>query len=265
MSAPDPALPGRHEYGTIVVVGGGCYGNYYVRQLGRARQAGALLWSRVLVVDRDASCRAGVALGAGDAALAGAELAVAEWTDFFRVYLDEACEEPERIRGDAIVPSPLMPHLMYEWLLARASARWPARTVATRPLIGTPDVPWHRAAPTGTLYASFAEWICPVNCVEPATCPKTREARWWTMPAALESYADRERAAGRPLAGPVIFHCTHRAYGVGMFDTAAAVSGDAVVRAAGTRGPADVLIGTVSHCHGALNVLAIGEERGNDC
>jgi hypothetical protein len=50
-----------------------------------------------------------------------------------------------------------------------------------------------------------------------------------------------------------------------MFDTAAAVSGDAVVRAAGTRGPADVLIGTVSHCHGALNVLAIGEERGNDC
>ncbi len=224
-----------------------------------------MTWDRVVVVDRDPSCRAGAANAAGDAETTGAELAVAEWTDFFRTYLDGACEEPERVRRDAIVPSPLMPHSMYEWLLARSAARWPSRTVETRALDGTPEVPWHRAAPTGALYVSFAEWICPVNCIEPAVCPKTREARWWTMPAAVQSYADRERASGRPLAGPVIFHCTHRAYGVGMFDTSAAVTGDALVRAAGTRGPADVLIGTVSHCHGALNVLAIGEERGNDC
>jgi hypothetical protein len=263
MSASDPATSRR--YGTIVVVGGGCYGSYYVRQLGRARRAGVMTWDRVVVVDRDPSCRAGAANGTGDAEATGTELAVAEWTDFFRDYLDGACEDPERVRRDAIVPSPLMPHLMYEWLLARSAARWPSRTVATRPLDGTPEVPWHRAAPTGALYASFAEWICPVNCIEPAICPKTREARWWTMPAAVQTYADRERAAGRPLAGPVIFHCTHRAYGVGMFDTSTAVSGDALVRAAGTRGPADVLVGTVSHCHGALNVLAIGEERGNDC
>ena len=44
-------------FGTIVVVGGGCYGSYYVRQLGRAVAAGALVCRRVLVVDRDANCR----------------------------------------------------------------------------------------------------------------------------------------------------------------------------------------------------------------
>ncbi len=51
----------RSRYGTIVVVGGGCYGSYYVRQLGRASRAGALEWERLLVVDKDQRCA--VALG----------------------------------------------------------------------------------------------------------------------------------------------------------------------------------------------------------
>src|SRR5512133_265768 len=46
-----------HRFGTIVVVGGGCYGSYYVRQLTRARDAGAIEYGRVLVVDRDPDCR----------------------------------------------------------------------------------------------------------------------------------------------------------------------------------------------------------------
>jgi hypothetical protein len=31
------------------------------------------------------------------------------------------------------------------------------------------------------------------------------------------------------------------------------------VRRAGESGAAEVLVGTVSHCHGALSVLAVGE------
>lgn len=44
-------------YGTIVVVGGGCYGSYYLRQLTRAVAAGALTCDRVVVVDRDPGCQ----------------------------------------------------------------------------------------------------------------------------------------------------------------------------------------------------------------
>src|SRR5256885_369782 len=44
------------HFGTIVVVGGGCYGSYYVRQLGRAAAAGAADWDQLVVVDRDAAC-----------------------------------------------------------------------------------------------------------------------------------------------------------------------------------------------------------------
>jgi hypothetical protein len=126
------------------------------------------------------------------------------------------------------------------------------------PLPAVPPTPWQRAAPDGTHYVSFAEWMCPVNCIEPARCPETRGPRSWSMPAAIAGYADAERAAGRPVAGPVVFHCSHRAYGVGMVDTAAAVAADQLVSAAGEGGPAAVLVATVSHCHGAVNLLSLG-------
>ena len=38
-----------------------------------------------------------------------------------------------------------------------------------------------------------------------------------------------------PTAGPVLFVCRHRVYGVGMFDVAAVLAGDAVVAEAGRR------------------------------
>ena len=79
------------------------------------------------------------------------------------------------------------------------------------------------------------------------------------MPQAVRAAAEEARHAGRNLAGPVIFHCQHRAYGVGMFDTRDVVAGDALVREVGEKGDVEVLVGTVSHCHGALSVLHIGE------
>ena len=270
MSAPDagaaratrwlPKAPLR--YGTIVVVGGGCYGSYYLRQLARARARGALEWERLLVVDRAPDCQAARnGLASPDGASDGPRLVVAAWDDFFAAWLGEGAA---RAGGalDAIVPSPLMPHLMFDWLLARARERWPGRVVERRPLPVPPDTPWERAAPDGTHYASFATWMCPINCVEPAVCPHTRGPRDWSMPRALAAWVERQRAAGRALAGPAVFHCAHRAFGVGMFDVREVLDADALVARAGTAGAAEVLVGTVSHCHGALALLAIGEAAG---
>jgi len=321
MSAPDlgdgaagagrrlPQAPQR--YGTIVVVGGGCYGAYYVRQLGRAARAGAIVAERVLVVDRDPACRvardgweaqpgeqggvppleaatrgassrAARGASADDAAVAASlggppperhvgagalpaqhplpalVIETADWRDFFPAWLGSAAGRAARDGEDAIVPSPLMPHLMYEWLLGRARERWPGRTVETRPLPAPPSTPWERAAPDGTHYVSFATWMCPINCIEPARCPHTRGPRTWSLPPAVREYADSLASAGTAVAGPVVLHCVHRAWGVGMFDVADVLAGDAIVAAAGAAGPAAVLVGTVSHCHGALNLLHLG-------
>lgn len=274
MSAPeggDATLPQR--YGDIVVVGGGCYGSYYVRQLQRAREAGAVTWQRLLVVDHDADCAVarewGLDAGTApvDAAItAGAPpdhaptLVPRSWDGFFAEYLAAAASRPRAgIAADVIVPSPLMPHLMSHWVVSRARARWPGRALRLMPLDGAVDVPWQRAGDDGTHYVSFATWECPINCVEPRTCPHTRGPRAWSLPPTLRAFVETERLRGRRIDGPAVFHCAHRAYGVGMFDVAAVVEADALVARVASARRAEVLLGTVSHCHGALTILELAD------
>jgi hypothetical protein len=239
--------------GEVVIVGGGCYGTFYAGQLLRARERGAVSWRRLLVVDRDPACRFALETGPAE----GAELIVEEWGAFFDRYLSATAPHPGE-PPDAIVPSPLMPHLMYEWLVRRARARWPGRLVESRVVPLGPGTPYDTQGPDGTRYVSFADWLCPVHCIEPATCPVIRAPRTWEMTEAMETLTRRLDSAS-PTAGPVLFTCRHRVYGVGMFDVATVLAGDAVVAAAGA-GPAatDVLVATISACHGAASLLHLG-------
>ena len=254
VDATTASRPPRQRYDRIVVVGGGCYGGYYVRQLGRAERAGAIEWAELLVVDRNAACA--VSGLPPEARPPRIRLVVSAWDAFFAAYFAPAAAEPAR-NHDAIVPSPLMPHLMADWLVARARARWPDRPVRVEPLDAPLPVPWQRAGDDGTHYVSFAEWICPINCIEPARCPKTRGSRTWSLPTALRSHTDRDE--GHDLGVPLLFHCTHRAFGVGMIDVRDVLDADAAIAAAGRSGKASFLIGTVSHCHGALRRVTVGE------
>jgi hypothetical protein len=248
--APRPVL----SFGRIIVVGGGCYGSYYVRQLGRAARAGAVEWRSLVIVDRDPDCQV-ARLDRSDRPL-GLDVVVSEWSDFFAEYLAAAAQDAAA-RDDAIVPSPLMPHLMADWLVERARERWPARTVRALPLDRTPDVPWQRAGTDATHYVSFAEWMCPINCIEPPRCPETRGPRTWSMPRAVRDFVDAECAAGRTMQPPLVFHCEHRAYGVGMIDVADVLDADAAIASRGDAGATRFLVGTVSHCHGALRQIEV--------
>jgi hypothetical protein len=243
------------HFGTITVVGGGCYGSYYVRQLGRAAKANAATWKELVVVDRDATCRVST-LEDGERP-PELRVEIADWREYFARYLTAASTHPAESSEDAIVPSPLMPHLMAEWLLARARDRWPTREVAVESLQSAPAVPWQRAGDDGTHYVSFAEWMCPINCIEPVRCPATKDTRTWSLPPALAQYAAAERAANRPLEGPYIFHCSHRTHGVGMIDVQDVLVADVAIAERGASGPAAFLVGTASHCHGALQRIVV--------
>lgn len=122
---------------------------------------------------------------------------------------------------------------------------------------GAVDVPWQRTGEDGTHYVSFATWECPINCVEPRTCPHTRGARAWSLPPTLRAFVETERLRGRRIDGPAVFHCVHRAFGVGMFGVDEVLAADRLVAQVAAGRAAEVLIGTVSHCHGALAVLEL--------
>ncbi len=127
-----------------------------------------------------------------------------------------------------------------------------------RPLPIGPGTPYDAAAPDGTRYVSFADWLCPVHCIEPATCPMIRAPRSWEMSDAMERLTSH-LSGSRPTAGPVLFACRHRVYGVGMFDVSAVLAGDDIVARAGQEhGSVDVVVGTVSACHGAASLLHLG-------
>jgi hypothetical protein len=76
------------------------------------------------------------------------------------------------------------------------------------------------------------------------------------MPVAIEAFAQRGRDRGTGLKAAVLF-CRHRAYGVGMFDTTEVMAADGAIAAAAANDAAEFVIGTVSHCHGALTRLVI--------
>ncbi|MCA0376473.1 MAG: hypothetical protein LCH84_12535 [Gemmatimonadetes bacterium] len=248
--APQPDERETLRFRRIVVIGGGCYGSWYTQQLDRAAAKGRLVADEVVVVDRNPACRVAARAAAGDYATLPLRVERTTWADYCATWLGTG---PDALARDAMVPSPLMPHLCLDWLLSRLVTRWPHRAVRVEPLDTTPPTPWERAAPDGRHYVSFATWTCPVNCIEPARCPATRDVRDWSMPAAMTTFAEREPTLGRA----VIFPCIHRTHGVGMIDAAPIAAAESRVAAWAEGASARVLVGTVSHCHGALGVLAI--------
>ena len=117
------AASGPLTFRDIAIVGGGCYGSFYASQLERARARGKVAYRRLLIIDRNPECRAAVE-GEG-----GREIVASEWAGFFDRWLAGEAGD-----GDAIVPSPLMPHLMMEWLERRARAAFPGRAITRAPI-----------------------------------------------------------------------------------------------------------------------------------
>ncbi|NOT06646.1 MAG: hypothetical protein HOP28_00410 [Gemmatimonadales bacterium] len=238
----------------VAIIGGGCYGTFYTGQLLTAVARGRLQVRQVLVVDQNPECQASRELDPGPVWT----LIPSKWETFLADFLTAAPASPGR-PDDAVVPSPLTPHLMAEWLLHLARTRWPGRSAA----LVSPDLPlgtpYDALGPDGTRYVSFADWICPTHCVEPLTCPVIRGPRTWEMGDALRDYAVRLHRRA-PTRGPALFTTRHHAFGVGMFHAPEIRESRALLELAGESGaPVDLVVGTISACHGAVSILRLGE------
>jgi len=162
-----------------VVVGGGCYGTFYASQLAKAKARGKTEYRKVLIIDRNRDCRARRELGEAD----NRAFVTQDWSTFFDDWLSHAPRTTHPAPDDQIVPSPHMPHLMFEWVLRRARQRWPTRAVSVETVPGKIPTPYDRSSggPDATRYVSWADWICPTHCIEPALCPAIGASRTWEM------------------------------------------------------------------------------------
>lgn len=250
-----PAAPARMR--DVVVVGGGCYGTFYATQLAKAKARGKADYRKVIVVDRDPDCRARRELPEGP----DRAFVTGEWDAFFDHFLFATSPGPSDAARDHIVPSPHMSHLMFEWVVRRTQARFPRRALAVVAVPGSLATPYDRTAGDHTRYVSFADWVCPTHCIEPAICPAIGAPRTWEMPDAVRGLAERMRRAGDAVSGPALFVCRHHVFGVGTFTVDTVLEGERIVADTARRPEGGlVLVATVSACHGAVNLLSIGPD-----
>jgi hypothetical protein len=223
----------------FLVIGGGDAGVYYVRQLLRAVAAGRLETDAIVVIDRDPGC---AATRLDDPRV---RVEVAEWSDWLDVHL-ASCD-----LDDHLVPYHWAPHLLLDWLgreVLRAGGRLSrAGSLAPRGL------PMERDTAAGDRALSYADWICPVTCIEPALCPHTRGPKDWSLAG------DLARAVpGEAVHGHLVFRCMHLVWGVGTIPVREILAArDRVLGEIG-QGQRRYLVATSSHCHALATVVEVG-------
>jgi hypothetical protein len=213
-------------------------GATYVRQLLRAAAAGRLETDRIVVVDRDPAC---AAARCDDARV---RIEAADWSEWLDAHLDGAGPD------DHLVPYHWAPHLLLTWLEGQA-ARAGARTALRR---GLPPrgLPYEGTTAAGDRALSYASWVCPPTCIEPALCPHTRGAKDWSLAADLEAPRDGDAVDGR-----IVFRCLHLVYGVGTIPVADIIAARDRMIAGLKRGPRSYLVATSSHCHALATLLEV--------
>jgi hypothetical protein len=212
----------------LAVIGGGHFGSYHARQLLKAVRSGELPGERLLLVDRDPGCPAFVELGSAPEV----ELVTAEWLEFLRGWL------PAAAAADHLIPAPLAPHLLWEWLAGELGA---SPLPAPRGW-GLP----YEVPVDGVVFLSAAAWICPATCVEPAHCPALHAPRDWDLAEMIEGEARRRGYE------PAVFRCRHLAKGIASIGVGE-VRG--VRERLGRLPQARLLVGTSSHCHAAVAAI----------
>lgn len=215
-----------------MVIGGGHFGSYHARRLLRAVRAGRLD-APVAIVDRDRGCAAFSEFASEPLA----RLVPGDWLEFLRGWLRRAAA------SDVLIPAPLAPHLLWQWLAGELGAE----AVAAPADWG---LPFEMAGAGLDRYLSAAGWMCPATCVEPAHCPALHAPRDWDLAGIIEAGA-RERGLEA-----AVFRVEQVAEGIA--GVAAGDLLDARSRLAGGAPGKVAVVATASHCHAAIGALRLG-------
>jgi hypothetical protein len=213
-------------------------------------ERGRLAATEIWIVDRDPGCCASTL-----EPRPGRRILTAHWDEFFERHLATWRTPGSPAGRDLLVPVHTTPHLLARWLARALSASHSVERIEVATL---PSTPHAARAADGGMTLSFAEWLCPMHCVEPHLCPATRQHRSWDVSRALVSYARHLREQELPgLAGPYLARCTHLVEGVGVVVLGDWMGAARRIAAAASGGQCRALIGTVSGCHGVAQVFSV--------
>lgn len=228
------------------VVGGGCFGSQYVGWLERARALGWLQLEKIRAIDHDPNCL-----------LATKQESYFEWVrqDWVTYLSDYLVENFQNsiAQGDHWVPSPLSPHILFLGFLSAARRIMGSGKFEELPFREGVPPPIKMPLKPGTLAVSFAEWKCPVNCIEPSNCPAIHQPRTWDMQRDLSSFFSAQHSE----RSAHILQCRHLVHGVGTIPCELIFSEfRRLLDELKARPSHELLVATVSGCHGVIGRAA---------
>jgi hypothetical protein len=223
----------------FIVISGGDVGAGYVRQLLRAVAAGRLETGRIDVVDRDPSCPAAAFADGGRV-----RLHVDDWAAWLARHLGAAAPDAH------LVPYHWAPHLLLGWL--EDEVRRAGGEATRQGGAAARGLPYEGDTADGARALSYADWVCPPTCIEPAACPHTRGPRDWSLAADLEAPHPPDGCDDR-----VVFRCLHLVHGVGTVPVASILAARDRLVGGLRAGARRYLVATSSHCHALATRLRV--------
>ncbi len=212
---------------TVRIIGGGKFGMKAVRAL--------LAHADILLIDKDeAVCqKSGVTSVCADGV----------------IYLTEHLEI-----NDPVMIIPSVPvHLAYQWVKQKLEPEFILQPIEIPKQILS-KLPNPLSGKQGEMYLSYAEFICPDNCPEPAEiCTHTGKARPGTLYKLLESLCCEDFES-------VVVRSRQIAPGLGGYESAALFAALESVR----NSTKPVLFSTACRCHGVLDTFVIKRCPCND-
>jgi hypothetical protein len=191
----------------------------------------------VRIVDPDPACEAGRFVG--DHGGLRVSLDAEAWVPWLAAHMGELAP------SDQVVPYHFAPHIFRDWLEGEVVS---AGGRVVHEAVPRQELPFERVTAAGDRALSYATWICPPTCIEPALCPHTRGPKDWSL-------AGRLSAPGN--GTPLVFPCLHFVYGVGTVSAGDLLAArDRLVRELGAL-PRLYLVATASHCHALSSMIRV--------
>lgn len=234
----------------FIILGGGCFGTFYVRQL--LRGAERLGVGTIHLVDHDPECKVRREFGEAGPI----RYHIQDWKEFLFPYFDRCLQRMEKGEEieDRYVPPTFAPHVLMELFIEKARTEFPEAVFERKPFESAVGTPVDMALPAGTRALSFATWTCPASCIEPPTCPHTRGPKDWDM----KEHLGRTPGSHLHIDSLHIFQCRHYAMGVGTIPMRSVIEEYLkfrdVVRAPGVHRSA---MASVSSCHGLIGLVEV--------
>ena len=232
----------------FLILGGGCYGSFYTRQLLRGAERIGL--GKIDVVDINPRCQVMQEFGKHP----HIRYHFQDWKEFLLSYFDEQLKSYQRgeFITDHYAPPCLAPHILFELFLDYARRGNPRLNFKNIPFELSVGTPLDMSLPAGTRALSFATWTCPHSCIEPPTCPHTRGPKHWDMKEYLTKYFGE----GALKLSIHLFQCRHYAMGVGTIPMKEIIEEylqfQRVTSVPGTQLSA---LATISSCHGLVGLV----------